>query len=303
MIKGVDVSQYQSSINWPALKNSVDFAIIKSTGGCPDPGQPDSQYLDPHFETNKTEARNSGILHGFYHFSYPQYNTPEAEAEYVARVLSDIQPGEIVALDFEEAYDGDSVAWCLAWLNKAEQLLGFKPLLYINLALAKAHDWQPVISAGYGLWLAEWTFNDNGVYDTSQPWPMAAFMQYSDKGQVSGIPTTVDLDLFFGDAAQFQAYGKPQPAQPLQPTIPAPVEITAELTPEQPTEVAEPISDVPPHNTPETPATPEVEPVVSSTSDTPVTIVTHETILIELLDELKSLVERVVDKLEGKKND
>ena len=209
MLHGIDCSQYQGSINWDSLKKQTDFAIIKCTGGCPDPGQSDASYLDPYFTRNRDEARRVGILHGFYHYAYPEYNSPTAEADYVARVLEDIQPGEIVCLDWEEPYNGDAVSWVKSFLDDLSGKLGFKPLIYMSASRTKVGDWSKVINGDYGLWIAQWTYSDNGVYDYTNPWPNgAAIHQYSNQGSLSAIPGRVDLDVFLGSADNFKAYGK-----------------------------------------------------------------------------------------------
>lgn len=223
MLKGVDVARYQGTIDWSALKQAKDFAIIKATGGCPDPGEPDSKYLDSSFPRNRDEARRVGMLRGFYHYAYPEYNSPEAEAEYFSKVVSDLQPGELVVLDYESSWTGDAVDFCYRWLKKVEEKLGVKPLIYLNLFTTKSHNWQSVIDNGNGLWLAQWTYKDDGKYDASQPWPFAAFHQYSNREQVSGIPANVDGDVFAGDSYSFAKYGRvsPTPA-PIPVPEPAP---------------------------------------------------------------------------------
>jgi len=209
MLKGVDVARYQGIINWDALKAAKDFAIIKATGGCPDPGESDSKYLDSSFTRNRDEARRVGILRGFYHYAYPEYNSPEAEAKYFARVMSDLQAGEMVVLDYESSWTGNAVDFCLRWLRTVESILGVKPVIYLNLYTTKSHDWSPVIKNDNGLWLAQWTYKDDGAYDASNPWPMgAALHQYSNRERVSGIPADVDGDVFLGNADAFKKYGK-----------------------------------------------------------------------------------------------
>lgn len=231
MLKGVDVARYQGLINWDVLRTAKDFAIIKATGGCPDPGEADSKYLDSSFARNRDEARRVGILRGFYHYAYPEYNTPEAEAEYFSRVMSDLQEGEIVVLDYESSWTGDAVDFCYRWLKRVEERLGVKPLIYLNLYTTKSHDWDKVISNGNGLWLAQWTYKDDGQYDPSQPWPFAALHQYSNRESVSGIPAAVDGDVFTGTAAAFRKYGKQsQPTTTTSAPIPEPTTTTTTTT-------------------------------------------------------------------------
>ncbi len=232
--KGIDISYWQGNVDFHALKDNLDFVIIRSTYG--------NGYKDTSFEKNRDGARAVGLGVGFYHYAYPQYNQPEAEADWFTKIVS-CQPGEILCLDFEETF-ATPVDWCKRFLDKVTSNMGFKPLLYINFALVKSYDWKPVIDAGYGLWLAYWDYNpDSTNWDT--PWPVVAFRQYSNKGIVAGL-TPLDLDIFYGDMSQFYAYGNPAPSVPTPP-VPVPPSVPSEPTPTIP----EPIP-VPPTN-PSTP--------------------------------------------------
>lgn len=60
-VRGVDVSEYQGQIDWDTLHNEdVSFAFIKASEG--------SSYTDPCFDDNWSNACESGILTGAYHF-------------------------------------------------------------------------------------------------------------------------------------------------------------------------------------------------------------------------------------------
>src|SRR5690242_16421245 len=64
LLHGVDVSKWEGTINWDTLKASTDFAIIRSSYGCPDPGQTIAQYTDSQLRRNQSEARRLGMLRG-----------------------------------------------------------------------------------------------------------------------------------------------------------------------------------------------------------------------------------------------
>jgi lysozyme len=205
MLVGNDVSVFQGQIDWDTFKKNANFAIIRSSYG--------NGYADTKFLKNRDEARRIGLPHGFYHYAYPQYNQPQAEADWFLTTLANIRNGEFLALDFEERY-ADPVTWSKAFLDHiALRLNGYKPLLYINYALLQAHDWSSVANAGYGLWLAEW----NGLPDKTSPlkdWNVCAFHQWTDKQTVPGILGNVDGDAFFGDLTALAAYGYKIPVLP-----------------------------------------------------------------------------------------
>lgn len=245
MAKGPDISTFQGSPNFDELKNHVDFVIIRASygNGFLAPHGP-AQYKDVQFDRNRNEARRVGIAHGFYHYCYPQYNSPESEAEYLKWVLGDLEPGEVIALDFEEAaFTGDKDDWCVRFLNRMRDLVGFKPLLYINLYTAVNNNWSKVIAGDYGLWVAVWDNNDKFP---KTPWNVVAMKQYTNNGSVPGISGGVDMNLFNGDTAIFRKYGKPSPAPIPAPTpVPAPVPDPGPAP--IPTPTPEPIPEPEPH--------------------------------------------------------
>ncbi|WP_371740225.1 GH25 family lysozyme [Frigoribacterium sp. VKM Ac-2836] len=60
-VQGVDVSAYQGTIDWDVLaEEDIDFAWIKATEG--------SSYQDPRFDDNWTDAHDTELLVGAYHF-------------------------------------------------------------------------------------------------------------------------------------------------------------------------------------------------------------------------------------------
>ncbi len=225
MLKGVDISKYQGTVNFDALKGAVDFVIIKASSGAPDPGQTASQYADNKFTRNRDEARRVGLLRGFYHYAYPEYNSPEAEAQCFHDIVGTPQDGELLVLDYESSWSGNKVEWCKKFLDKLSSLYGgYKPLIYLNLATTKANDWSSVINADYGLWLAQWDYNAAAPMNPNTPWPFLAMRQYSNKENIAGL-NPVDGDVFYGDAAAFGRYGyhaaatpAPQPEPQPQPT-------------------------------------------------------------------------------------
>jgi GH25 family lysozyme M1 (1,4-beta-N-acetylmuramidase) len=213
MIKGLDVSKYQGSINFDLLKPVIDFFLTKATEG--------NGYTDPQFSRNQTEARRVDLPRGYYHFARPDLgNTPQHEASYFLSTLGNLQDGEVLCLDFEVTY-GDAVNWCKQFLDYVYNSNKIKPLIYLNQSQVKAFNWQPIIEAGYGLWLAEYDYNPDGV-PAATPWPVMALRQYTDKATFPGISGNVDGDVFYGDVPTFKKYGylTPPPASnPSQPTV------------------------------------------------------------------------------------
>ena len=60
-VRGVDVSHYQGTIDWPVLAaQDLDFAYIKATEG--------SSHTDEKFAENWEAAKDTGLRIGAYHF-------------------------------------------------------------------------------------------------------------------------------------------------------------------------------------------------------------------------------------------
>jgi GH25 family lysozyme M1 (1,4-beta-N-acetylmuramidase) len=207
MLKGIDVSKWQGAIDWNSVSKNQNFAIIRSSYGV--------GYKDEKFEYNRDEARRLKMLHGFYHYAYPNHNEPEAEADWFLSVVSPLQDGELLVLDFEENYP-DPVGWSKRFLERiSERLNGYLPLLYINYYTTKTYNWKPVADGGFGLWLAKWDYDPDGTFEVPY-WSVVAMRQYSNNEVVNGISGRVDGNVFYGGVDQFLAYGVRKDDQPCE---------------------------------------------------------------------------------------
>lgn len=214
ILLGNDVSKWQGTIDWDTYKKNSNFVILKATEG--------NGFTDPTFLHNQAEARRVGIQLGYYHFARPDLgNSPEVEAEYFLKTIN-VKDGELLCLDYEPASNpGDAVVWCKKWLDYvAGKLNGYKCLIYLNQSQTQGFNWQSVVDAGYGLWIAAYTYDPNNNNFQIGKWPFAAMQQWSNKQQVPGIPAAADANVFFGDLTVFKKYCYHVPAP--TPTPPAP---------------------------------------------------------------------------------
>lgn len=202
MLSGIDVSNWQGTVDWDAVAGGgVQFAFAKASEG--------TTFVDPQFARNWTEMRRVGLPRGAYHFAQPESNAPEAEADFFLNTLGtagSLQPGDLIALDLE-AGSGDLTLWTLAWLARVTARTGFRPLVYSG-----AWFLQPHLAATngelpqHGLWLAAYTA---ALPAPPLNWPVIAFWQHTDSATIAGVAGTCDADFFNGDAAQLKLYGKP----------------------------------------------------------------------------------------------
>jgi len=209
---GVDISGHQGAINWTSLMSAKSFALMKATEG--------TGFTDPYFAGSRNGSRNAGILRGYYHYCRPDlHNSGKSEADYFLSVVCPLQAGEVLMCDYEPETDpADPVGWCLEWLNECYAVTGVKPLIYLNQGQINAWNWSRVISAGYPLNLACPDFNPDPTHPVLK-WPRNTIKQYDwYDNTCPGIQWhPVDLDVFNGNAEDWQAMGGQKPTITTQP--------------------------------------------------------------------------------------
>ena len=199
---GIDVSQFQGdNINWSEVKASgIDFAFIRACGR--GYGSSGKLYNDSYYEKNISGATAAGINVGIY--IYSQATTKE-EAIEEAQFLLGRAAGHTInlplVLDYEFASPKDSklraanltkeaaTEVCLAFCETI-QAAGYTPMVYANPDMLNNHLNADVISGSYPIWLANYT--------TATTYPgVFSYWQYSEKGTVPGISTSVDMDFYY----------------------------------------------------------------------------------------------------------
>ena len=189
--RGIDVSEWQGSINWSQVKASgIEAVYIRSSEGL--------GYIDPYFRDNYNGAKSNGILVGFYHFVTAR-NIEEAreEASFFVDTISGTVPDLKLAMDFEQ-FGNLSVQEIneisTIFLETVKTLSGKEVVIYSDAS--NARDVFNKSLTNYPLWVADYYVSEpvaNGKWDT---W---AGFQYTDLGKISGINGNVDLDLYTND--------------------------------------------------------------------------------------------------------
>ncbi len=192
---GVDVSAHQGQIDWAAARqDGVEFAMLRIgyrgyTSG--------AVHLDERFWENLQGARDNGILVGVYFFSQA---LDEAEAREEADFLLQELAGQALELpivfDWERVDAGRSANMDSGTLNACALAFcgaitagGYQPAIYFNQEFGY-RMFRLASFLDYPFWLAEYDPYPSFAYDFS-------FWQYSNAGQVAGIDTVVDLNLYF----------------------------------------------------------------------------------------------------------
>src|SRR5215469_4945332 len=135
----VDISQWQSvAIDWDKYKawasqwDGISRVAMRSSYGF--------GYEDSNFDANRAAALAAGIdVMIFYHYAYPQYNGPQAEANWQAQVLGVMAPQDMIALDFEENTPAATAEWARDWLYAQEVNTGKLPRIYASSAYIAEH--------------------------------------------------------------------------------------------------------------------------------------------------------------------
>jgi lysozyme len=198
-IHGIDVSKYQSIINWKEVKNmeekgiKIDFVFIKATEG--------TSIVDDQFRRNWTEAEEQNIPKGAYHFFVSNRNAKKQADNFIQMV--NLKKGDLPpVLDVEKSH-GVSVTEMQksvkTWLDAVENRYGVKPVIYTNIDF-----YQRYFQTGfeeYPLWIAHYLQPDKPRIE--KDW---VFWQHSEKGRVDGIKAPVDFNVFYGDSADFNNF-------------------------------------------------------------------------------------------------
>src|ERR1051326_697367 len=153
---GIDVSQYQQTIDWPSVNHTrVGFVIMRATKG--------SDEVDTQYATNLTGATAEGFVVGAYHRATPSATPGDAvaEADHFLATARNAAGDLIPALDIEET-GGLSVhdlrAWVRGWLARVTHRLGVRPMIYAspNFWRTNLGDSRWFADHGYPLWIAHW---------------------------------------------------------------------------------------------------------------------------------------------------
>ena len=189
--KGIDVSQYQQSVDFKKVKASgVDFVIIRAGFG------KYANQKDPYFEKNYKAAKAAGLKVGAYWYSYAA-TVVEAKAE--AQTCINAIKGKTfeypIYFDLEERSQfAKGRAFCNSLVKtfcNALEHAGYWAGLYISRSPLQTYITNDV-ARRYALWIAEYNSKCNygGTY---------GMWQYSSKGKVSGVSVPVDMDYCYVD--------------------------------------------------------------------------------------------------------
>lgn len=217
MPKGIDVSNWQSSIDWKQVKDAgYQFAFMKATEG--------TDFVDHTFDEYRKGAREAGLKVGYYHYFHPE-EPVDAQVKLFCDVVGKAEPDSLrLFIDAE-----DPAMWqpftqqqrakmVDEFIHGVKNRLGVTP--EVGIYCSKEFAAEMLGSApelkNYSLILADWGPHKPPA---PSPWSKWDFWQYTDAGNVPGIKDKVDLDVFNGPDLSLNQVNQSQVKAKTGPTI------------------------------------------------------------------------------------
>lgn len=198
MIKGIDVSAWNDTIDWDTVANyGMDFVIIRITEI--------GNKIDKFFERNYKGCVDNKIPVGVYKYSYAT-NVSEIthEAETVVKVLKQRKLDYPVFLDLEDnRQENLSAELMMHMIDTFKDIIvraGYKFGIYCGYHWYKTK--LPEDAKKYDCWLAAYPLQDDGTMQERLKPKAGIGWQYSSKAKIPGIPGipgTVDRNVFYKD--------------------------------------------------------------------------------------------------------
>ena len=184
--QGIDVSTWQSYIDWNAVAKNNHFAIIRAgygTGG-----------VDDYFETNYKNAKAAGVKLGAYWYSYASSTNDAAlEAKAILRLLKGKKFEWPIYYDIEESSifssgitNSIAMTFCRA-LEAAHYYCG----IYASASALNSY-FNSEVKTAFTIWVAHWDTDAPAYHGDYALW------QYK-VGYTSGVSGQCDLDYGYID--------------------------------------------------------------------------------------------------------
>lgn len=213
MLKVIDVSRYQNTINWDKAKaDGVQGAMLKTVSTNSKFG---GLYIDQQFERNYRECKRLGIPVGVYYYTYAQTRAQvDAELLKLREAIAGKSFEMPIAIDVEDnklkPLSRTALTDLVEYAAKVIESWGAYCTVYTYTSYRNTELDMDRLSA-HDLWIAD--------YRGNRP-PFAHGMwQYSSKGRVNGITGNVDMNHCYrdyhgiikrADLNDFTSMGRPQ---------------------------------------------------------------------------------------------
>ncbi|MHB8260221.1 MAG: GH25 family lysozyme [Bacteroidia bacterium] len=208
-VLGIDVSNYQGTINWTQVAGSGKiFSWAKATEG--------TTFTDADYVYNATHGVAAGVYMGAYHFAHPNTDPSTSGAVAEANHFLSVAQSYIIACELPPVLDyevdvsstmtgAQQTAWVESWMNTVHTATGIMPILYTDGSIA--NQFTSALASYCKLWIATASGSSTtppSTYDQAAWYPNWSFNQYGTV-PVAGITTgNVDADVFNGNMTQLR---------------------------------------------------------------------------------------------------
>jgi GH25 family lysozyme M1 (1,4-beta-N-acetylmuramidase) len=226
-IQGLDVSGWQSGVNWSAQKSmGAKFAYVKATEG--------TTFTSSSFGAQYTGAYNSGLIRGAYHFAIPSVSSGADQADYFINhgggwsadgktmpPLLDIEYNPYSSLG-NICYNMNAdqmVSWISDFSNRMTTRTGRAPAIYTTT------DWWKTCTGNSA------AFSNNPLHVASYgsvagslpaSWSFYSLWQYSSTGPFDG-----DSDVWNGTETALSSFATNGPTSSVSPPAQSAIAIKA----------------------------------------------------------------------------
>jgi Lyzozyme M1 (1,4-beta-N-acetylmuramidase) len=201
-IHGIDVSKWQGTIDWNAVKAAgTKFAFIKATEG--------GDHIDDRFRENWVNAARAGVPRGAYHFVF-WCRSAEEQAEWFRRNVPADPDALPPVLDVE--WNGSSrncpkkvpreqaIQMMHVMLDAMQAHTGKRPIIYTDITFhleVLEREFQD-----YPFWIRSTAAEPHHRYNARR-W---TFWQFTTTGRVPGIRGDVDRNAFYGSEDDWKTF-------------------------------------------------------------------------------------------------
>jgi GH25 family lysozyme M1 (1,4-beta-N-acetylmuramidase) len=193
---GINVSEWQHLVDWKEVfthneSQKIKYVIIKATRGIDE--------LDFQFKNNWNLEKVPDVLIGASH-TYKNGEDPLLQAENYIRNVKLKKGNLLPVVDIGLSITGDKKVFTdnlRIFTERLETVYGVKPILYTGTSVYD--DYLRREFKNYKYWLAQYSeLPPKGMFKSlnnqSKYYPSAVIWQYSYKGEIAGITTTVCMN-------------------------------------------------------------------------------------------------------------
>jgi lysozyme len=195
-IFGIDVSQYQGTIDWENLEAieeqfEIKFVVVRATAG--------SKKVDRNFKKNWRNLLSTVYIQGAYHYYRPDENSTDQANNFIKNVK--LRKGHLPPiLDIEKMPKGQSMGKLKEglqnWLTLVEKQYGVKPIIYTGEKYFE--DFLQDDFPNYKFWIANYNPWKEKMEEEYLMW------QFTEKAQLHGVNELVDVNVFNGNVADLK---------------------------------------------------------------------------------------------------